>query len=998
MSSLTLLVSVLIGVAPADTAAPRPISQLVHTRWTPKEGGPSGVRSIAQTRDGYIWIGTFFGLMRFDGVRFVKYTPLSGDTLPGEEISRLLATQDGSLWFTAGGGGGVVTRLKGGRALTFGKAQGISAVRNLTESSTGDLVAASLYGLFQFSDGKWRNVSAEWGYPAKQARTVFFDRDDGLWVMSQDRIFYRAPGTQKFLDLGQRVTNAPEGCQFAEEKDGTIWFMALSGPAFTLSKPGEKPSPVTEIPLSLAAILFDRQGSLWAATGNDGLLRVPRVNRIRGQRITGAGPEAERFAMKEGLLTDIPLALMEDREGNIWVGGPTGVERFRAGAFAAISQAGPGRPRYVIAGRDSSVWSSPYNLGTLYRLGPHSQDSLQAGFHTLMVTQDSSGRTLIVDHGHRMISIEGKRLVPVRLRPGTARGLLNVAFDHNGGVWVFSSELGLLRQQGDSLALFDRLEDPYHHGSLFADRQGRIWVGQANRVSLVADGKVTRFEANEGIGGFVYGFFEDRNGTIWAGTGDGLSQFTGERFRTLTSRQGIPGSNVYGMAQDDAGAWWLATLPGILRFPPGEIEHVLADSTYTPRYRSFDETDGMVGALVKGYWGSVLTKSGDGRIWVATDSGLAVIDPAHLPDAAPPPVSLEVARVQGHDMAISEGNSLAPRTSDLEIDYTSLTFSTPERVRFRYRLEGADSTWREVGTRRRAYYTGLAPGTYRFEVTASFEDGTWNPAAASWTFRVLPAWYQTLWFRALMVLLISGLGGAGVALVQRRRHQAEQRALKERYEATLVERARIAQDLHDTLLQGFAGVTLQLKAIELALPEQPDVAAETVLRAQRLAKASLREARDRVWEMKATNPEADDLAAALESVARDRTAGTGVTVSMLTRGERRRLNHALEDAAFRIGREAIVNAVRHAEATRIDLQVEFGKETLTVHVRDNGRGFTPMEGEAAKRNGHFGLSGVRERASHLGGRCEVISSPHQGTLVALELPLVVPTAPTDTFV
>ena len=219
----------------------------------------------------------------------------------------------------------------------------------------------------------------------------------------------------------------------------------------------------------------------------------------------------------------------------------------------------------------------------------------------------------------------------------------------------------------------------------------------------------------------------------------------------------IPGYTVYGAAQDDQGAWWLATLPGILRFPPGEIEHALADSTYVPRYRAFDESDGMIGALVKGYWGPILAKSADGRIWVATDSGLARIDPRVIPLAQPPPVSLEVVRMNGHESAIADGAAIPSGTSAIEIDYTSLTFGTPERIQFRYRLEGVDPGWREVGARRRAYYSTLAPGTYRFRVTASYGDGLWNEAGASWTFRVLPAWHQTVWFKAAMVLVVAGL-------------------------------------------------------------------------------------------------------------------------------------------------------------------------------------------------------------------------------------------------
>jgi ligand-binding sensor domain-containing protein len=358
------------AATPAATP-PRPIAQLVHTTWTPKEGGgPKGVTSLAQTTDGYLWIGTFFGLVRFDGVRFVRYTPLDGDTLPGDDpVNRLLATQDGSLWMI-GGRGGVVTRLRNGRAVTYGKADGLEGVLDLAESSKGMLVAGSLGGLFRFSGGKWEAAGPGWNYPGKEARAVWFDRDDALWVETEDRVVYLPAGGHQFLDPGIPVRSAPMGCQFAQERDGTIWFSELGVSAYTLHKVGEQATRRTEIAIESLAILIDRKGSLWLASGSDGLRRVPDPSRIRGRRIARSGPEAERFTMKDGLLNDLPTAVLQDREGNVWVGSSTGLERFREGVFTPVPALAPARPRFVMAGRDSSVWTGAFNYGALQRFGP----------------------------------------------------------------------------------------------------------------------------------------------------------------------------------------------------------------------------------------------------------------------------------------------------------------------------------------------------------------------------------------------------------------------------------------------------------------------------------------------------------------------------------------------------------------------------------------------------------------------------------------------------
>jgi signal transduction histidine kinase len=386
-------------------------------------------------------------------------------------------------------------------------------------------------------------------------------------------------------------------------------------------------------------------------------------------------------------------------------------------------------------------------------------------------------------------------------------------------------------------------------------------------------------------------------------------------------------------------------------------------------------------------FGPMVAATPDGKIWVATDGGVASMDPRYLPPATAPPVLIEALRVDGRAVSLLNAVTISPGAQELEIDYTTTSLSTPERHQFRYRLESQDTSWHDVGTRRRAYYTGLGPGSYRFRVSANNGDRVWNDTEAVLAFRVLPAWHQTVWFRAGGILLIGALSAGAAVSIQRRRHLRVQVALKREYDATLAERARIAQDLHDTLLQGFAGVTLELKTAELALPERPDVAAETITRVQQLARTSLREARVRVWDMREIDLGGADLPTALEALARERTLGTGIDVAVTATGDRRHLTRTVEDAAFRIGREAIVNALRHAEARRIEIEVEFGATQLGLEVRDDGRGFTPDEAADARKRGHFGLTGVRERAASIGGRCDVRARPGGGTVVDVELPL-----------
>ena len=320
-----------------------------------------------------------------------------------------------------------------------------------------------------------------------------------------------------------------------------------------------------------------------------------------------------------------------------------------------------------------------------------------------------------------------------------------------------------------------------------------------------------------------------------------------------------PGRAVFGITEDNTGAWWLATRAGLLRLAPNELARAFADTGYTLQYRVFDQLDGLPGAIGMTKL-KVLTRSADGKIWVGADEGVASIDPHHLGESVfPLNVLVESVRIDDRELDASDVTTIPAGSSSLEIDYTATALSFPERVQFRYRLDGADPAWRQVETRRRAYYTDLRPGSYTFRVSANNGDGKWIDTGATWSFRVLPAWYQTFWFRALIALSIGSLGGLVVALVQRRRHARAQAELKRQYEITLAERVRVAEDLHDTLLQGFAGVNLQLIAAEIAIPTQPEVAAATLVRVQRLTEESLREARERVWEMRDAAMASDDL-------------------------------------------------------------------------------------------------------------------------------------------
>jgi signal transduction histidine kinase len=761
--------------------------------------------------------------------------------------------------------------------------------------------------------------------------------------------------------------------------------------AHTVPRSGEQ-SAIKEVKVAAVNVMVDRRGSVWIGSADDGLRRVTDPAPNRGTEVSGLEPQTERFTVKDGLMSNFVYAVFEDREGNIWVGNKRGLERLRAGAFTPVPMPQSTVTRFVAATRDSSVWTGAASLREIVRLRMGRQAKTLSGPETVDLFDDASGRVWSYNR-NELFRFNGQEFVRVPLMPqetGRALSISDVVADSGGVVWVFEGVSGRLhRLSGNRLVQVAQLPPPGKvAGTLLSDTRGRLWITQTSRIAMFDRGRLQVFGPAEGVEpGRVSHVVEDHAGNVWAATDAGFSKFEAGKFRTILSRHSIP-TGVFDAVEDEAGGWWLLVGNGVLRISPAEMGRALLDSRHVAQFRRFEGLDGLPGALGgTAVQGSQITRAADGVIWVATDSGVASIDPRKLTVGPAPHVLIESIRTDGKEHPVSNTVSVPPRSHNLEIDYTATSLAQSSRVRFRYRLDGADSAWQDAGTRRRAYYSTLPPGGYRFHVIAGNADGVWNETGASITFRVLPAWFQTFWFRAALVLLTAAFGATAAALIQRWRHIQSRTALQAQFDATLSERARIAQDLHDSLLQGFIGVTLQLKAAEGALPARPDVAAETLINAQRLARESLREARERVWDMHEPDRSARDLATALESSARERTLGTGIEIAVVTAGERRRLASAVEDTAIQIGREAIANAVRHAQPRRIDIELDFGTSSLRLEVRDDGRGFTPEQGEEAGRTGHFGLTGIRDRAARAGGQCDVVARPGMGTAVTVRLPL-----------
>jgi signal transduction histidine kinase len=522
--------------------------------------------------------------------------------------------------------------------------------------------------------------------------------------------------------------------------------------------------------------------------------------------------------------------------------------------------------------------------------------------------------------------------------------------------------------------------DPLHGG---------LWLGfSQSGLAYFTDGQIrASYTAGDGLGeGRIADVRLDPDGPLWVATEGGLTRFKNGGGATLTSKNGLPCDVVHWVMEDDALSFWLYTPCGLVRISHAELDAWAANPGRTVKLAVFDGSDGVRSLAFPVGYSPHVAKSPDGKLWFTTADGVSVVDPRHLPfKKLPPPVRVETVKINGKVVAAAEGMELSHRYNDLEIDYTSLSLTIPERVRFRYKLEGKDQDWQNVGTRRQAYYGGLAPRKYRFRVIASNNDGVWNEAGAAWNFSITPAYYQTIWFEGLCVLAAAGF----LWLLYRLRLRQVTARYNLRMEERVNERTRIARDLHDTLLQSFQGVLLKFHAVTYRLPDRPEALKE-LEGAIEQARQAIDEGRDAVQGLRSSVVVKNDLARAIttfgEGLASDQNGRQAPDFRVLVEGASRDLAPLVRDELYRIAGEALRNAFRHSGARRVEVEIHYDTRRLRMRVRDDGKGIDPQVLGAGGRSGHHGLPGMRERAELVGGNLAVWSELDSGTEIELTIP------------
>jgi len=966
-SALSLLAT--LGLPPpAQGLDPRKaLTQLGHDHWTMDDGLPvTSVEVLAQTPDGYLWTGDEEGLARFDGARF---TPFNRRNVPGfanHDVRSLAVRREGGLWVGTWRG---LFLFQDGRArqIPVIPEDRFVVIESLFEDHRGTLwVGTQGYGVVRLDGGRPVRYGKEAGLPGRIAWALQEDREGSLWIGASGGLARLSGGRIESFVGHPRLPRGTITC-FALAPDGSLWIGGIRGLAHYRSGDFRLYTTADGLPHpSVDALAFDRDGVLWVGT--------------RGGLARFHDGTFSHLGIEDGLADSVVRSLFVDAEGSLWIGTESGgLERLRDGRFTVF-----GRPEglvddlvlAILKDRRGALWFGTKRGLTRLDGGRATTWTQRDGLVVPIVTAlyEDHGGTIWVGTTNGLHHFESGRFVPFAPGGELFNTYVNSMWEDPRGILWVATDDGLVRLSEEGLRIFTSADGMSCEqvNVLEPDLAGGLWIGASGGGLMhFQNGRFTVFGPGQGLAEIdVFSLYQDPDGTLWIGTnGGGLNVLRKGRMHTVSTRHGLFDDVILQIVDDRLGFLWLASSRGVSRVEKARILDLLEGRRSSVPTTVYDTADGLRSAELMG--GGF--RAADGRLWFSTLRGAAVVDPRRLGlDLGPPQVHIEQFLVDGEPAGTAAGLRLPPGSRRLEIVYTAPTFIAPHRVRFRVKLEGFDRDWVEMGNRRAAVYTNLPPGDYGFRVMAANADGVWSRRDARFGFELRPRFYQTSWFYVLAAL-VAGAGAWGL-------HGLRLRTMRARLAAVLAERTRIARELHDSLAQELLAASRQLELAAEEMPESPVTARDRLARGQALVASGLAAARRAVTTLRAPVERRDALPAALLRLAEGVTGNGRIEVRVEPEAWHRRLPDSVEENLLGIAREALANALRHARAPHIRVELGNGGGDVRLRVTDDGLGFEETSLPLLS-TGHFGIVGMRERARAMGGDLKVKSAPGHGTVV-----------------
>ncbi|TCK71584.1 sensor histidine kinase [Acidipila rosea] len=979
-----------------------------YQSWQTDSGLPQNtVHAVLQTRDGYLWFATEAGLVRYDGAQFAVYDRQNTPGLAGDVINGLTQDSAGTLWISTAAG---LTSFRDGVFRSYTAQDGLpaSTVWRTFEGRTGELWAVTAGGLARLSHGRWTAFPVAQGL--EDADPVLQAPDGTIWVGTISGLIRLSPAGH-----AQALLDASQVQSLAQDNAGRLWVGTRTGLVLIEKDGAVHPFalPATDI----TALLPDDEGRLWIGAGKG--LWLWNGHALRG------------YSAQDGLPSDAITRLYEDHRHTLWIATSRGIARLADGSLQSFTARQGLSGNSVLAfleDREGDLWLGTESGGvgvlrdrkfTTYTSQEGLSDDLARAIY-----QDRRGGMWVGTNGGGLNRWNGKGFTALTTASGLSSNIvLALADDASGDLWVGTPD-GLDRLRNGHATAFtsaDGLADDFVR-SLTTDSRGALWIGTRRGLTHYADGQFQSYSSLDGLGSDLVGaLLADRDGSLWIGTLGGLTHYVRGHFTNITTANGLSSNIITALYQDPAGTLWIGTsgggldrlaaghvtayppasggLPpniysiledsgnhlwlssnkGIFRVSKAALDRFAAGQDSSVAIDAYGTADGMKISECSSGGHPAAAKRVDGSMWFATLRGVATVNPEQMAiNHVPPLVAIEQVSIDDRALSGGELARVSPGGSRFAFQYAGLSFVAPQKVHFRYKLDGFDRHWIDAGSRRVAYYTNIPPGRYTFRVAAANNDGIWSERDAAVSFRLMPHFYQTYWFD-LALLLAAIL--FGYELYRRRVRRVEQQ-----FTAVMAERNRIAREIHDTLAQGFVAVSVQLEIVSRVLASSTETAKAHLDEARSLVRHCLDEARSSIWDLRSQNASQEDLVARLKRVAAHVIGTAPVEMRVKVEGSYRPLPPQVERELVRIAQEAMTNAIRHGHPGRIDLLLRFETARFEMKVHDDGRGFSGGALSAGP-DGHFGVTGMKERAREIGGELSIVSEPGHGTEVVVSLPI-----------
>jgi len=942
--------------------------------WQTQDGLPENMsQAFAQTPDGYLWIGTSGGLVRFDGVRFVTFDRGNTSQMTENSIFCLTVSHDGSLW--AGTDGGGLLRYHAGVFRNYSTADGLSngSVRVVYEDHQGIVWVGTDDGLFRISGDRVVRVDGQGNIPPLAVHAVREDDTGGLWVGGSKLVVIHGKDCREYQLEG--YPSARRVKSILQTQDRMIWVGTVSGlqRMHVNATDNARFEKIAEIVSTVRTLQEDNAGTLWIGTIGGGLLRY-REGRF------------SRVNTPEDPPSNTVLALFEDSEQNIWVGLQTGLLRLSRTPMTTFPLPGAQNADFgtVYADKDGSLWVASADL---YRINPRRSASELIpppgpGIRVRSVLRDHTGTLWVGTEGHGVFVSRGGTRTHYTTRNGLTNDFIRAFLEsRDESVWIGTDE-GLNRWHNGVLTNY-RMSDGLAYFSvraLLEDTQGNIWIGTEQGVSHWQNGRFIQDAITERLRSEkVWTMHQDRAGGLWFGTrGSGLFRWRDGKLSNFTSAQGLASNSIFQILEDQRGTFWMSGPNGISSVARADLDKLAEASEFHPAVTLYGLSDGVEATQMHGGVAPAGCLTPSGEMWFPSNLGPVRILPDQTRPGVLPQVVIEQTLVDGQEVPNPGRLVVPPGERKLEIKYSAIRLRSQERIRFRYKLEGFDHDWTEALSTRAAYYTSLAPSQYQFRVQAFEMNMPDKVTEASLQMVWRPHLYRTAWFLALCALMIV----SGIILVYRLRL----RQVHARFEAVLEERNRIAREMHDTVIQGCASASALLEAVVSLEPESEGPRKDLLDSARTQIRATVDEARQAVWNLRQKETPSPAITQLLGSMAEQVSHVSRVPVHFEASGEPLPLDRTVEYVLLMVAREAVSNAVYHAQPEEVRIDVNFDTDKMHMRVADNGIGFDAEE-VFARPSSHFGLIGMRERIEHLGGRFEIDSAPGKGTRLCVHVPL-----------